>query len=841
MTGWRLLDRAPVRASQWLLGIGLALALGGVVVVSALMVRERGEVISTQLERNELLARVLEDHATRSIEAVSLALSTLAELMAREDRPDRPAFEAAFRQTLVNLPFLRGLAVVDGTGRVVAGSDPGDRGLVIDLARLGELPPPGPDVIGPFVAGRRLQDLASDRREVRTPPGLGFIPLMRTVPMRGTDTLHLVALLNPDAFANFQEVTLADEKAAAALLTYDGRVLAATRSSGQEIGRDRAALPPFRRFLPATEHGAWVGDGLRPQAQIAAFRVLRSRPLVVLVEVGRAEIVSGWMRQMVGVLVVTIAAVVSVLLMTITAFRSLRARESARAALDAAQAEVARRERELSVIFSSVQEVLFRTDARGVLTFINARWESASGRPVAEALGRALSDLVVAEDRPALLALLESADGRGVDAVVRRARVRLERADGDSRIFDLALIPLPGDQAIAGYAGSAIDTTETLAAQTALRSQLAFTDSLLESNPLPVSVLDAQGLYLRVNRAWEEFFGRQRDAVVGTPASGYFPGKEAAQHDERDLELMSGRSQRVRYEALYSQRDGSQRALLVTKSAVIGAGGRPEAIVTTFMDISEFREAERATREARDAAEETSRAKSEFIANISHELRTPLQSILGFSELGKVRSREHVRFNSMFEDIHRAGGRMLALVNDLLDVSKLESTVGTMLLERADLRRLVQEVAAELQPLCTPRGLRIDLDLPPEPLLARVDPPRFQQVVRNVLANALRFSPDGGVVEVRGEAAGGAVVLSVSDRGPGIPPAETEKIFEAFVQSSKTKDGSGGTGLGLAICRKIMQAHDGGIDAANRPDGGSVFHIRLPGEDSAQAAGVTAA
>ena len=263
-------------------------------------------------------------------------------------------------------------------------------------------------------------------------------------------------------------------------------------------------------------------------------------------------------------------------------------------------------------------------------------------------------------------------------------------------------------------------------------------------------------------------------------------------------------------------------------------------IVTAFMDISEIREAERATREARDAAESASRAKSEFIANISHELRTPLQSILGFSELGMLRGRPHPALAAMFDDIYRAGQRMLALVNDLLDVSKIENAIGGMDLRRVDLTRLVRDVAHELGPQVSKGQVELSVQLPDEPVIAMVDPARFQQVVRNVLANAIKFSVAGQAVEVSGCREGSTLVhIEIADRGPGIPQAELEAIFEAFVQSSKTKDGAGGTGLGLAICRKIMQAHGGQIQALNREGGGSCFRITLSCLESAELAELT--
>ncbi|WP_169426611.1 sensor histidine kinase [Curvibacter lanceolatus] len=271
------------------------------------------------------------------------------------------------------------------------------------------------------------------------------------------------------------------------------------------------------------------------------------------------------------------------------------------------------------------------------------------------------------------------------------------------------------------------------------------------------------------------------------------------------------------------------RDVLISKVMVPGESGALIGVLTVLTDVTEFREAERAIREARDVAEEASRSKSEFVANISHELRTPLQSIIGFSELGVMRGKGSDRIVAMFHDINASGQRMLALVNDLLDVSKIESTVGTFHLESVDLRSLIRPVAREMGPLLARKNLSLDMDLSDLPLVARADPLRFQQVIRNVLANAVKFSPNDQTVSLSAQIGDGSEIhIVVRDHGPGIPEAELEKIFEAFVQSSKTKNGSGGTGLGLAICRKIVEGHGGRIRACNVSDGGAEFHIYFP-------------
>jgi PAS domain S-box-containing protein len=504
--------------------------------------------------------------------------------------------------------------------------------------------------------------------------------------------------------------------------------------------------------------------------------------------------------------------------------RSFRARATALSALDAARLDLVRREQELRVLVRSLQELVFRTDVLGVLTYVNDRWSAIRGENAAQTLNRNLAQVVEPDDSAAVAALFSPASGAGV----RTASARLRSVHGTLYRFDLAVVPLSDADGIVGFAGSAVDVTERFAAEQALQHQLGLVAQLLESSPLPVATFDNTGRYVTVNRAWEEFMGRTRDRVIGLRGASFMSAEDAILHAERDAEVWRSGG-KLSYEARVRHSDGSRRDIVVTKVVVPGGDYSGARLLSTMMDVSEFREAERATRNARDAAEEASRAKSEFIANISHELRTPLQSILGFSELGIMRGTQHPKLHAMFTDIHGSGARMLALVNDLLDVSKIESSVGAITLERADLRGLVNNVMGELRPLLAARHLQLVAELGDRPLIARVDPVRFAQVIRNVTANAIKFSPMGSTIELHGAITDERrILITVRDHGAGIPPAELEKIFEAFVQSSTSKDGSGGTGLGLAISRKILVAHDGRIWADNMPGGGAVFYIDLP-------------
>ena len=236
---------------------------------------------------------------------------------------------------------------------------------------------------------------------------------------------------------------------------------------------------------------------------------------------------------------------------------------------------------------------------------------------------------------------------------------------------------------------------------------------------------------------------------------------------------------------------------------------------------------------AKEAAEASNRAKSEFLANMSHELRTPLHGVLSFAGIGikKYATARPEAVLGYFEKIRQSGTVLLDLVNDLLDLAKLESGKTDFDFRPTDLARSVSGVVDEFGPLVSGRDLTVRYAEPGLDARPDVDAARFKQVIRNLLANAVKFSPERGIIEVRLRRREGSILFSVADQGPGIPEEELEAVFDKFVQSSKTKTGAGGTGLGLAICREIVAAHDGRIWAENRAQGGATFFVEISAGD----------
>jgi PAS domain S-box-containing protein len=341
-----------------------------------------------------------------------------------------------------------------------------------------------------------------------------------------------------------------------------------------------------------------------------------------------------------------------------------------------------------------------------------------------------------------------------------------------------------------------------------------------------------------VNPAYTRVLGvSASDAEGKTPAqlvrSGVHP-PEFFKEIDRTLSagrVWSGRliSRNARGELVY---------LDTTLAPVANEAGQVTHHVAVKRDVTErvqreqaLEESNRALRQARDGALQASRAKSEFLANMSHELRTPLNAIIGYSELlmEDAEASSQSELHADLKKIHASGTHLLSLINDVLDMSKIESGKMDLDVQEFDLRELVGTIRDTIDPIAQRQGNQLLLELASAPERVTYDPQKLRQVLINLLSNACKFTTGGRVQLDVGLDGLGWLEFRVSDTGIGMSDEQRARLFRPFVQAdSSTTRRYGGTGLGLAISQRLCELMGGRIDVASHPGQGSTFTVRLP-------------
>jgi len=254
----------------------------------------------------------------------------------------------------------------------------------------------------------------------------------------------------------------------------------------------------------------------------------------------------------------------------------------------------------------------------------------------------------------------------------------------------------------------------------------------------------------------------------------------------------------------------TDRTLIAHVTPVVAAG---LGVVVVMHDITELRKADQVRRD--------------FVANVSHELRTPLTAIKGYAEALLDEADDPEARHRFLEIIQRHAARMERLVADLLRLARLDA--GQEAVDRApcDLELLVEGVARDFEPAASIKGQQVVTEVAPDVREVVTDAAKLHDVLRNLVENAVNYTPDGGAIHIRADGVGGALRLHVTDTGPGIPPDDLSRVFERFYRVDKARARPGGTGLGLAIVKHLVQVLDGQVSVANRPEGGAEFTVTL--------------
>ncbi|MFN3594309.1 MAG: PAS domain S-box protein [Thiobacillaceae bacterium] len=463
------------------------------------------------------------------------------------------------------------------------------------------------------------------------------------------------------------------------------------------------------------------------------------------------------------------------------------------------------------------------------LIYVNPAFEAMSGYSREEMLGRNCRFLQGQDTRQPALDEIRQALAQGRAA---RALLRNYRKDGSAFWNELSLAPVHDDQGrVTHFIGVANDVTERVEAEQAL----------IRSEAL---LREAQRIARMGNWLWHveddrldwsdetyALYGQDRNTFCPTVERYYqlvHPDDAAQVRATQARCLETDETQVVDHRVRLP--NGEMRWMRVRALRHLDTAGRIAYVAGTVQDITEEKTRQTEIEHAKEAAEAANRAKSEFLARMSHELRTPMNAILGFAQLLELNPQLDARSRSNVQEIHKAGRHLLELINEVLDLARIEAGRLALKPEAVDCADLAQECLALAAPLARPRGIRLELEGPVEEGLAvRADRTRCKQVLVNLLSNAIKYNRPGGQVElvIRQENAE-TIRFEVRDTGIGIPEGRQSELFQPFQRLVGADNPVEGTGIGLAISKRLVEEMGGRIGFDSRLGQGSTFWFVLP-------------
>jgi len=526
-----------------------------------------------------------------------------------------------------------------------------------------------------------------------------------------------------------------------------------------------------------------------------------------------------------------------------------------------------------SAIFNSANFSSIATDANGVIQIFNVGAERMLGYAAADVMNKITpADISDPQEliarATALSAELGTPIAPGFEALVFKASRGIEdiyeltyfRKDGSRFPAVVSVTALRDAQdAIIGYLLIGTDNTarkqteeERMKLDQRLRDQHFYTRSLIESSIDALITTDPRGIITDINKQTEALTGRTRDELVGAPFKNQFTDAYRAQAGINRV-LNEGRV--TNYELTARARDGTLTVVSYNASTFLDRDRNLQGVIAAARDITELKRFEQTMVQKNVELEDASRMKSEFLANMSHELRTPRVAIIGFSEvlrdglLGELTLQQR----GYIGDIFNSGQHLLSLINDILDLSKVEAGKMTLELESIPLAALLQNSLSIVKEKAAARHIRLDLVAASDMGSVTADPRKIKQILYNLLSNAVKFTSEGGQVTVRiarvtradvGQLSGSwkgwslpladngfeqFLKISIVDSGIGITAEGLERLFKPFSQidaglSRKFE----GTGLGLAVVKVLAELHGGAVAAESAVGEGSCFTVWLP-------------
>lgn len=463
-------------------------------------------------------------------------------------------------------------------------------------------------------------------------------------------------------------------------------------------------------------------------------------------------------------------------------------------------------------------------DAAGRITFVNDKFCEVSGYSREELIGNNHRMLRSGEHPPEFFIRMWDALTTGQ---TWQGEICNRRKDGELYWVESTIVPVVDENGIpCQYASVRTDITNVKAVELQLRRSEAGLEAAQR--------LAGMGSWEYCLQSGDIRWSEQVYRIYGFAPGGLAPHVSAfyalAHPDDRELlrdteaDILKHGHSEVTHRIV--RPDGTIRWVHELAEAVCDSSGEPVKLVGTVQDVTAVKQAEIDMAQAKALAEEASRAKSEFLSHMSHELRTPLNAILGFGQLLEADASLDLDSRDAASEIVKAGRHLLGLINEVLDLARLESGHVAINLEALNLQEAVEECAGLVKPLAASRGIQITHAISAE-LGVQADRTRLRQVLLNLLSNAVKYNREGGTVHLEATAGAGLVRMTVCDSGKGIPSDRLSELFQPFNRLAEENGAVEGTGIGLSLTRQLMELMNGAIGATSQLGEGTCFWIEL--------------
>jgi PAS domain S-box-containing protein len=497
--------------------------------------------------------------------------------------------------------------------------------------------------------------------------------------------------------------------------------------------------------------------------------------------------------------------------------------------------KVRQRTAEVQDLYDNAPVGYHSINAAGQLSAINQTEVNWLGYSHEELLGKPATLMFTPENTPALEASFEQFKSTGkpgnFETVARRK---------DGTTFPVVINAIAIYDESGQYLSSRstmTDITQRKLAENELKRNVNFINALLDAIPTPVFYKNKAGEYLGCNRAFTEIMGKTAEQIRGKQVLQLWPNQHANLYRQKDLELLQNREPQI-YEAPVVDKNGNSHPAIFFKAVFYDDVGEVAGLVGAFIDITERKQAEETLRHANVELARAMRMKDEFLANMSHELRTPLNGILGLSEALQMQVYGTLGEKQLraLKNIENSGHHLLNLINDILDLSKVEAGKLEVHLETVIVSEICQSSLGFVKEPALKKGLQLNFVADPLVTTALADARRLKQILVNLLSNAVKFTPANGQVtlSVQANLAQHSLEFSVIDTGIGIAPEDLRRLFSPFTQvdSSLTRKYEG-TGLGLALVKELTELHGGSVSVQSEVGQGSTFTVSIPWQPGA--------